>query len=797
MYRIAFIDGQVFQSAAWDRGMGKYSLCLLSALRSEKKYDYNETYIIFTDRLELKKEARQAVINAMPDAKLVFLNLGIPNIHDHDSIESLMRRNTSILNGFIKRTITDVTLADFVILSLFIDQVCSVFPQVGRKILLFYDLIPLQYSDRYGSFHSYSNYLRRYKIVLEADYIWTISQTVADDLAVYMGLDTKKILNINGAPIERGHQESRKPTHIEIPDRYLLMPSGNDLRKNNERAIQAVAEYNQVNQDDISVVITSFFDDETRGKLRGGSDKVIFTGNVSEGELRWLYENADALLFVPEYEGLGLPILEAVEFSVPVVCSNLTVFDEMSPTAFYNGDQFTSTSIATAIMNALRRKDWQNKLEEYPEILSRYTWQKTAQVALDFVHKDTTTKARAVPKPRVAVFTPDPAGYSAIGKFNLHLHPALSEYFDIDYYVEKGVGKKAAVRPSYLSEVATTYDAKDFNAKKYADYDAVLYHVGNSEFHLNTIKNALYLPGYAVMHDTNLKPIFEQGLFEHEYITKERLDAEQLLDDLLESKQTSHIGSILNNQLGVVGHSNYTVQAMAAITSDVFIIKRANLPVATPVMKKRSIESRFSIGFAGIIHPAKGLSLLDMIVESGLFADAHIYLFGIPLVPDAELRRIDSLPNVTVLTNLTDFEFQSKLADIDVLINYRPDYNGEASAATVEAMRLGVVPIVRKIGWFDELPDDSVLKVEGQDGVMPAIKELYDDRAKLQKMSYSARETTRREFNQQKYAKDIADMISRKLSLGSNTRRVSEALKRRAPKKQVRTLIDHGSDSIK
>lgn len=792
MKKVAVIDGQVFQSAAWDRGMGKYSLCLLSALCASDKYNYDETHIVFTDKLALSEAAKKSIKNAAPGAKFTVLELAVPNIHDHDSIQPIMNRNKAILDKFITqvRDGQQDTKVDFLILSLFIDQICSVYPADCRNILLFYDLIPLQYSDRYGRFHNYSNYLRRFSVIMDATAIWTISQTVADDLLVYMGIDPSKICNINGAPIARDHQISSKPSNMEVPRRFLLMPSGNDLRKNNDRAVLAVSEHNRTNINKISLVVTSFFDKVTMDHLKLLSDDVVFTGNVSEGELKWLYENALALLFVPEYEGLGLPVLEAVEADIPVVCSNLTVFDEMSTSAFYYSNQFDPVSIANAISDALERRGWSRKRKEYGPILRRYTWGQTAKDALEFLERKG-DKVIGSTKPRIAFFTPNPSAYSAIGKFNLHLHPSLSEYFEIDYYVEDGVSGRTSVRPSYLSSVSKTFSSRDFNAKRYEDYDAVLYSIGNSEFHLDTIKNALHLPGYAIFHDTNLKGIFFQDFYDRGYIDKARLDAEQLLDDMLKTTEASYIGSIVNNQLGIVAHSEHNRLAIKNIAQKDTLLIHADLPVATPMMKKRNLDGHFSIGFAGIIHPAKGLVLLDMIVGSGILEDAHIYLFGIPLIPDYELRRIQSLNNVTVLTNLTDFEFQSKLAEIDVLVNYRPDYNGEASAATIEAMRLGVVPIVRKIGWFDELPDEAVVKVESIDEVVPAIKSLYDNKRLLKEKSSYARSATKDCYNQQKYAKAIASIIMDgiKSNKSSINYKISRALRQKKSKKYIQNLL--------
>src|SRR5690606_40548765 len=64
------------------------------------------------------------------------------------------------------------------------------------------------------------------------------------------------------------------------------------------------------------------------------------------------------------------------------------------------------------------------------------------------------------------------------------------------------------------------------------------------------------------------------------------------------------------------------------------------------------------------------------------------------------------------------------LSSVDAIVNFRPNYNGETSLTVLEALRHGTVPIVRRIGWFDELPDEVVFKVNKESEVIAAIETL-------------------------------------------------------------------------
>lgn len=753
--KIIVFDGQVFQSAAWDRGMGKYSLCLLGALLSNSQFSYSNVYIIFTKHLNLKDATKIELKKVAPNAKFIFLDLKIPESSHQSSIKNLQKHNEKVLNKFV--TYLDDSV-DFFILSLFIDQVCSVFPSCTRNILLFYDLIPLQYFTRYYKLGAFHNYLARFKTIFEANTIFTISQTVADDLSLFIGINQKTIININGAHIERNHQKPKKP-NIPIPKRFILMPSGNDLRKNNFRAVQAFELYRKKYSDfNIKLVITSSFDEITKNQLTLESENLIFTGNVSEPNLRWLYEHSECLLFVSEYEGLGLPILESVETQKPIVCSKLNVFYEISKTAFHYANQFDPIEIAESIKKAIEGVESGYKFKEYENILKKYTWENTVKKVFSALSSEIIVQE--FKKPKIAVFSPNPSSYSAIGKVVMLLHPELSKYFNIDYYFENGKTQGIFNRPNHLPDITNTFDASEFSAKKYSEYDFVIYHVGNSEFHLETIKNALHLPGYAVIHDTHLNGVFEGVLLTYKYITDERLSAEKKLNELQKTNKTSYLSSILNNQLGIIVHSRYASLAVKSTNPNKIPILHSNLPTSTPRIIRSSKNNIFNIGFAGIIHKAKGLNVLDRIAKTSSFFDAQISVFGTPLVSIEVLKQLESFPNVSVETNLTDFEFQNKMAQLDVLVNFRPEYKGETSLSTIEAMRFGVVPIVRNVGWYSELPDNCVIKVSRIEELIDALEDFSLDINKQTEMSQNARTYIDQNYSYEKYAQSLNEFTS-------------------------------------
>lgn len=756
--RILVIDGQVFQSEAWDRGMGKYSLNLIKYLSLNGRYQYDETYIVFSKNLPLSHEVKREIKKAVPNAITLLVNIPTPNDSKGSRITDIQISAKNILTKYLKEKVTsDLQNIDYIILSLFIDGACSVFPETARNILLFYDLIPIQYYERYGKLTSFDNYLARFKTLFEADLILTISQAVADDLSVYLGLPGEITHNIKGAAIER----KSKPTKpkLDVSKRYVLMPSGNELRKNNIIGVQSFEEYVRVyNDTDIQLVITSHFDEATIDNLRGYSSNILFSGNVSEAEIAWLYANSEAVLFVSEYEGLGLPILEGVEANKPIICSNLAVFREMSDKSFYFADEKDTVSISEALQKAINHIGFSKKRKEYKTILKNYSWEETADKTIDAI--ESLKYKSPTPKKKVAVFTPDPSRYSAIGSHVMHLHHAMSQYFDIDYYIETGITEDNFKKPSYLPYLANTYMAKDFKVRSHKKYDAVLYNIGNSEFHIETIKKALLLPGYVVMHDLHLKNVFTGLLTDLGILSRERVKAEDLLNKKSQSKSSSYIASLVNRQKGVIVHSEYAKKAVEAILVDETPVQKNNLPTLGPQQTHYNLKNQpIVIGLAGIIHPVKGLDIVEAIAKMDNFSKCEIHIFGYSLTPPEILQQLDSYPNVIIDTDVTDFQFQTMLSKVDILLSYRSDYRGETSAATLEAMRFGAIPFVRDIGWFSELPDDCVVKAKSKEELMDELSMLISDKTKLFEMKTKARNYIQKNFSYQQYAERLNDLI--------------------------------------
>jgi len=61
-------------------------------------------------------------------------------------------------------------------------------------------------------------------------------------------------------------------------------------------------------------------------------DYVLSLGSVSDGNLKYLYENASFLVSASAYEGVNMPIYEALKYGLPVIASDIPVHRELLQT---------------------------------------------------------------------------------------------------------------------------------------------------------------------------------------------------------------------------------------------------------------------------------------------------------------------------------------------------------------------------------------------------------------------------------------------------------------------------------
>lgn len=117
-------------------------------------------------------------------------------------------------------------------------------------------------------------------------------------------------------------------------------------------------------------------------------DDVVFTEHVPHTELRHIYGASKGLVFIPYFEGFGIPIIEAQQTGCPVITSNCTSMPEVAGDAALLVDPFDIEEVAAAMIQlASDDKMVHTLVEKGLENAKRYSWKLTAEKLWNVIEK--------------------------------------------------------------------------------------------------------------------------------------------------------------------------------------------------------------------------------------------------------------------------------------------------------------------------------------------------------------------------------------------------------------------------
>lgn len=199
-----------------------------------------------------------------------------------------------------------------------------------------------------------------------ADRIITISHFSKQTLMRVLGLPERKIDVIHLCP-DILPVETVKP---ELPAAwdgpFALYPANGWPHKNHLRLLEALARIKE-SGDRVRCVLTGSQGDgfpklmQARDRL-GLNEDIAHLGQVSRAEIAWLFRNARLLVLPSLFEGFGIPVAEAMNSDLPVVCSRTTSLPEVAGSAALYFDPCDVGDMAAKIRQAWNSEDVRSRL---------------------------------------------------------------------------------------------------------------------------------------------------------------------------------------------------------------------------------------------------------------------------------------------------------------------------------------------------------------------------------------------------------------------------------------------------
>jgi glycosyltransferase involved in cell wall biosynthesis len=228
----------------------------------------------------------------------------------------------------------------------------------------------------------------------KADKILTASEVSKRDLITMLNISEEKIKvsscgvseAFTGSVTEESVQEVRHRYSLE--GKVLLYVGRIDPRKNLVRLIQAYSLLRSRGNMKHKLVIAGkvyLRPRDLQKTLRQSpyANDIVFCGYVPYEHLPSLYRTADVFVYTSEYEGFGLPPLEAMAAGVPVVASDIGIFREILSDAAVLVNPRDVESIAGGIDRILRDETFRRKLIDLgADRVKKYSWKNTARITM-------------------------------------------------------------------------------------------------------------------------------------------------------------------------------------------------------------------------------------------------------------------------------------------------------------------------------------------------------------------------------------------------------------------------------
>ncbi len=120
--------------------------------------------------------------------------------------------------------------------------------------------------------------------------------------------------------------------------------------------------------------------ERTLSDMRFGRD-VIFTGRMESADLRKAYGASIALVFIPFFEGFGIPVLEAMNCDIPVIASNLTSIPEVAGEAAHLVDPENNRSVTDGMIKVASDEKYRETLiQRGAERKKLFSWERTTDL---------------------------------------------------------------------------------------------------------------------------------------------------------------------------------------------------------------------------------------------------------------------------------------------------------------------------------------------------------------------------------------------------------------------------------
>lgn len=271
-----------------------------------------------------------------------------------------------------------------------------------RVVSWFLDAIPLRVAHWQPGMIPVSTFREGIQAHLESsDEIVAISQSAADDIASFFPHIKKRIHVVPCGIFEEDFHHADWP--VELANRGIDpslkmfgLIGAMEPSKNVPNVLRALNLLAARRHEILQAVIIGAVDENNYKMILGplaekiqDNVRVIFAGHTDENSKRAIIERSSALVYASKWEGFGIPPLEGMALSVPLVVSDISPHREFCDGVADYCDPYDVHSIVDAIETAIVRpaEERAERLKLGLEVARRYSWQNAATRLVDSLRR--------------------------------------------------------------------------------------------------------------------------------------------------------------------------------------------------------------------------------------------------------------------------------------------------------------------------------------------------------------------------------------------------------------------------
>lgn len=249
----------------------------------------------------------------------------------------------------------------------------------GKQVVMVHDFI-------YELFPNYipggeSVVRQKALVIYGADKVICNSQTTAYDLRLLFPVANKDIFiaHLAADSVFRLKTPDQISDRLEYP--FVLFVGKRGNYKNFATLLEAYSQWKERHAVKLVAVGADLIEDEFEAiKDMSLEDDVVVIEHPNDELLCDLYNQALAFVYPSLYEGFGIPLLEAMQCSCPIIASRIPSTEEVAGDIPFYFDAKDPVSLIAALDQVLDKEEVQSRIQKGLSRAKQFSWQETAKV---------------------------------------------------------------------------------------------------------------------------------------------------------------------------------------------------------------------------------------------------------------------------------------------------------------------------------------------------------------------------------------------------------------------------------